>query len=275
VDLNAELSFAKKLAITAGNFAKSQQKNLQVTKKPNGGGFVTQVDIAIDKEIVNEIAKTFPNDQIISEESFIENSPFKIGKRTWLIDPIDGTSDYVAGGKDYVVMIGLLIDHSPTLGVIYQPNLDLLWTGINLNSSTQASVKKNLINKNATLKTKENLEYKNLTLAISKTHSSKKNTEFADLGSVKNILRHSSVGFKAMLVAQNDADIYFAWSRKIKLWDTCAPAAIVGGAGGIFCHIDGTPLKYFDQISHQAPIVVANQPAFNIAKQIIPMINGL
>ena len=130
MDLAYELDFAEQIARTAGHMALDYQKKLTVVFKPDNQGPVTNADIAIDHYLVLELGKQFSGDRIVSEESFSKKDPFIAEGRTWFVDPIDGTANYIANGVDFAVMIGLTLDGIARLGVVYQPQGDNLWRGV-------------------------------------------------------------------------------------------------------------------------------------------------
>src|SRR5262245_31206906 len=115
-DMQEELRIATKAARLAGQAILSVKNKGPVRFKEKDEGPVTEADFAADKIIDQELRKAFPNDLIISEESADLSLTVPTKGRVWLVDPMDGTSDFVLGGDDFSVMIGLLIDGVPSLG---------------------------------------------------------------------------------------------------------------------------------------------------------------
>src|SRR5688572_20784362 len=104
--LSTELIICEQLAREAGARALALQHVGTVHYKDNAQGPVTQGDLAANDIICSGLARHFPNDLIISEESFDSSMvPIPAHGRVWFVDPIDGTIDYVAGGQEYAVMI--------------------------------------------------------------------------------------------------------------------------------------------------------------------------
>ena len=87
--------------------------------------FVTKADIESDKYIRQRLQKEFPGDYMLSEEN--KNIPPKYSGRVWMIDPLDGTKDFVNKGSGFSVMIGLCDNGKPILGAVYAPDKDLLY----------------------------------------------------------------------------------------------------------------------------------------------------
>lgn len=259
MQLMAELAKAEELALLAGRLALSLQANLTVTQKPFGNGPVSNGDLAADHLITEDLQDSFPNDLIVSEESFANDLVLPSTKRIWFIDPIDGTSSYILERPDYVVMIGLAHAGKPLLGVIYQPATDTLWSGINAGpgSFCQRSQGKSkspiLCRENGFLNLK-----KDLTLLASRTSRSKKQEALIQCLLPQKIVFQSSVGLKAMMVLDGQGDLYVCWSHHVKMWDSCAPAAIIAAAGAFMGNIDGSALRYEGPLSHGHALMAAS-----------------
>lgn len=254
MDLTRELEAACDLAQRAGTMALSLRGKLKISHKPNGEGPVTNADIAIDEFVCKELLKKFPNDKIISEEGLRPDNLNVCGKRIWFIDPIDGTSSYIMGDDDFVIMIGLAIDKVAQLGVVLQPTKNIMWSGIvDLNQAEKKSC-----DKIEPLIVQQQNPPSTLKVIASRTHRSQKQDAMVAALNPAQLLYRSSIGLKAMLIAEGIADLYVAWSRRIKLWDTCAPAAIMKACGAHVSFVDENQLSYNGSINHGAPVVFAN-----------------
>jgi len=257
LDLSSELDIAEQLARCAGQMALDFQHDLTVGIKPNNEGPVTNADIAVDQYITKELRRYFPNDSIISEEGF-NLSNFLVGAgRTWFVDPIDGTSNYLTQGRDFAVMIGLAIDGIARLGVVYQPATQTLWRGIFCKDFAKAEKIDDKDVRSLMLTPIPKLPDE-LTILASRSHKSPRQDAMIKALHPRQVLYQGSVGLKAMMVVEQLADLYVAWSRHIKKWDTCAPAAIAKAAGAHIYHIDLDDLDYLGPISHQKPIMIAS-----------------
>lgn len=256
MDLNEELVVAEELARIAGSLALQLRENLTVTLKPLGQGPVTNADIAIDKYICKKLTDRFPKDGIISEESYVETTPFLNHQRIWFVDPIDGTASFISGADDFVVMIGLSIDGIARLGVVYQPISDIMWRGIFTDESCLAERFEHKKAQKITF-SPQKTPRENMTILVSRNHHSLRQDILIEELKPANIVYRSSVGLKAMLILEKSADLYVAWSRHIKMWDTCAPMAIIAAAGATMCFVDGDAIKYGGEISHGKPIMIA------------------
>ncbi len=240
MNLSTELAIAENLARRAGMMAKSMQHDLNIRHKPAGEGPVSDADLAVDLFICSELKKHFPKDLFISEESYQGEAFDSNTRRVWFIDPIDGTADYVIGGSDFVIMIGLVVNNKPVLGVIFHPSTNTMWSSDSRN--------KRLISKKP----------ESIRLVVSPNSRSRKQTQLIQLLAPSQILRASSIGLKAMMVLDKKADFYICWSMRLKMWDTCAPAAILAARGGVMAFIDGRPLNFSGTIAHSNAVMVAN-----------------
>lgn len=257
MDLTKELIIAEELARIAGHMALAMRDELVVNHKPNGEGPVTNADIAIDNFIVDELRKKFPNDNIISEESYRGRDEHIIAGRTWLIDPIDGTASYILGHDDFVIMIGLAIDGIARLGVIFQPAKKILWRGVALDDKHEATrqegQQQSILNS-----TTPYLRPDLLTIIASHYHRTPKQTEMLKRLKPAQIIYKSSIGLKAMMITEKRADLYVAWSKRIKMWDTCAPTAILTGASLHVSFLDGKSLNFSGSLEHGRSVIFAN-----------------
>ena len=255
MSLEEELLFARDLAQKAGQIAQARQSHLSVTYKPHNQGPVSDAEIYIDDLIRKSINERFPHDGMVTEESY-DNGPLPQAHRVWFVDPIDGTSSYVKGRDDYVVMIGLAIGGQASLGAICHPASNTTWYGMR-NKSSSVCYKM----QDSTL-TKIHLvsapQHKEITIVMSRFHISRKQQFLNEKIAAQNIKKMSSVGLKAMTVIDKDADLYVCWSRRVHLWDTCAPLAIVRASGGFMGYVNGQEPSYCDTIHHNMPLFVSN-----------------
>ena len=124
-DLHHELDVAIRLARQAGEaILEHYQTGLAVHKK-EGDEPVTLADRVADDLIVRGLRAAFPHDGLLTEES--DDDPSRLEKeRVWIVDPLDGTTEFISGTGDFSVQIALTVAGRPVLGVVYQPTADLL-----------------------------------------------------------------------------------------------------------------------------------------------------
>lgn len=252
-----DLDLVTNLVRDIESIALTPKDRLTIKHKPGNEGPVTDIDILLDQKICARLNELFPDDQIISEESYAgEELDTKTG-RSWFIDPIDGTRSFIEGFDDYSIMIGLAIDGKASLGVIAQPRTKTLWQGFSYQGESFA---RKIINGHAqVLKFPHHAPLQCPRVVVSRFSQSLKLKNFLAFLQPKNIIRRGSVGLKAMAVLDDEADLYFAWSRQIKFWDTCAAHAILKGAGGSIVDLDNHEIEYREGITHE-PFLIANFP---------------
>jgi len=131
----AQASLAMRLALEAGRnmlpYLKEQQQPLGINEKSSSVDFSTQVDIDNEAMILQALQKHFSDDCIIGEESVGTGTVPPLTKQpTWIVDPVDGTTNFAAGLPLTCVSIGYCVDAKPVLGVVYVPAFDELYVAV-------------------------------------------------------------------------------------------------------------------------------------------------
>jgi 3'-phosphoadenosine 5'-phosphosulfate (PAPS) 3'-phosphatase len=245
-----ELAIACLAAREAGRTAHEMQAGIAATDKADGSP-VTPGDLAADQIIRHLLEAHFPGDAILSEE--VADSAARLDHaRVWIIDPIDGTKDYLAGGTGWAVQIALAVDGVLVLGVLDMPGLGTQLAGIPGQGATivDADGARALV-ASATPCT---------TLIAS---SSSRNAE--SLVRIRAALPEfacttcTSVGVKVHHILQGDADLY-VHARQIHEWDVAAPAAVLAAAGGTATALAGEPLRYNSNAGRCPGLVFSTRP---------------
>jgi 3'(2'), 5'-bisphosphate nucleotidase len=197
---------------------------------------VTVCDRAAEAIILEALAAAAPGVPVIAEEEVAEGRIPAHGEIYFLVDPLDGTKEFVRGGDDYTVNIGLIINGLPRLGVVYQPAIDRLWGGrVGDGAFVEADDARTAITTRALGKTR---------IAVaSKSHFDQATADY--LSQAISLCDYISVGssLKFCIVAEGRADIYPRLSPTSE-WDTAAGHAVLRAAGGRVDGIDGAPLAY-------------------------------
>jgi 3'(2'), 5'-bisphosphate nucleotidase len=230
---------------------------------------VTAADREANELIVDRLQAEFPEDGMLAEES--TDSDRRLEKdRVWLIDPMDGTKNFIARDGDFAVQIGLAVGGESVLGVVYQPTRKVLyravrgggaWIEDEDNAAARMSVSK---------QTKPG----EMVLASSRSHRSPRMEQVVSAFGFKKEMRRGSVGVKVGLIAEQQADLYFHLSPSTKQWDTCGPEAILAEAGGRLTDLFGQPLRYNGvRIDNQNGIVATNGAAHEmVIKNLAPLL---
>ncbi len=267
-----ELSVALQLAREAGaSLLEHYGKTLRVEYKSDGIDEepVTQADRAANELIVKRLREEFPLDGILAEES-ADTSARLQKQRVWIIDPLDGTSGFIARNGDFAVQIGLALEGESVLGVVYQPLPDVLHWAVR---GRGAWIKRAGF-ENMKARVSEELDIKRMRLAASRTHRSPRMDRVVRALGVREEVRRGSVGVKVGLIVEQQCDLYVHLSGRTKQWDTCAPEIILTEAGGHFTDLFGRPLEYnkTDLQNHNG-IVATNGATHNrVIESLAPLL---
>ena len=203
---------------------------------------VTAADREAEAVILAALARLDPQTPVVAEEEVSAGRIPAVGSRFWLVDPLDGTRDFVRKGKDFTVNIGLVEHGRATLGIIYAPAHDALYVG-DLEAGeawTAPCAPHGAIGARAPLRVKPPGE--RLVAVASRSHGDPVTDRYlASLPIADRVSVGSSLKF--CLVAAGQADIY-PRAVEIMEWDTCAGQAVLEAAGGACFGPDGAPFRY-------------------------------
>ena len=209
--------------LKAGKIAKEiSRRGVKITIKADKSP-VTDGDIAVDNILRNKIRNLTPNIPIISEET-VDINVKNEDKTFWLIDPIDGTKDYIQKREEYTLNAALIIDLKPALGIVYAPSKDRLFFSYGKNLAFEINNGKKVI---------LNCKKVHLDEIIGLENSGTTPDEVLDIYKkykVSQTLRISS-SLKFCILASGEADIYAANARAFE-WDIAAGHTILEHAGG-------------------------------------------
>ncbi len=227
------------LASEAGEaiMAVCNQDDLGLTYKEDASP-LTQADLAAHNLIIDGLTRLTPDWPALSEES--TNISYDLRKswiRYWLIDPLDGTKEFVKRNKAFTVNIALIEDGRPIMGVVYAPALDLLYYA--LEGGGAFKKEKNGPALPISAKSKG---YQPPKIAVSRSHIGKTTSDFLEKIGPHELLRIGS-SLKLCLVAEGAADLYPRLGRTME-WDTAAAQSIVVEAGGSVTDPKGQLLRY-------------------------------
>ncbi|MFQ5770626.1 MAG: 3'(2'),5'-bisphosphate nucleotidase CysQ [bacterium] len=239
--LTNELRIATKLAKDAGKiilqyYHRDYHIDLKKESEP-----VTQADKASNEFITSKLKYYFPQDGILAEEAKDDLQRLD-SRRIWIVDPLDGTQEFIDKVGQFAVMIGLVENGRPILGLVYQPTTDTLYSAVqNMGSFVIRNGYKSPLHVSNVSKINQ------MRLVISRSHRAPLvNTMKHALGIQKDV-SSGSVGLKVGMLAESKSDLYLHPNSKTKEWDTCAPEIILKEAGGKITDCRGAPLKYNKQ----------------------------
>jgi 3'(2'), 5'-bisphosphate nucleotidase len=199
---------------------------------------VTAADHAADALIQDRLRTAFPGDSLLTEESIDDGS--RSGKsRVWIVDPLDGTRDFLAQTGDFSVHVALCVDGQAVLGVVYQPVRQALYHAVigggafleNKGTSTQ-------------VRTSRRSEPSELRVGISRLNPDEGLGKCLAASGLAPRAVAMGASVKHMALARGDLDAVLNLSPAEQEWDTCAPEVILREAGCTISDGDGKPLKY-------------------------------
>ena len=251
--LSAELDLARRLARAAGDHAASLRGSNLVVERKDDDSPVTRADREADQMIVSALRAAYPADGILSEESVDDGSRLS-ARRVWMIDPIDGTSDYVRGHDGFATMIGLLDQERPSLGVIYQPAAGRMYYAVRGLGAFEE-----LAGDSARpLRVSHVARLAEMRMVASKTHRTEDIDRVRERLGISDEMNLGSVGLKLGLIARGERDLYVNPQPHCHLWDVCAPEALLREAGGILTDLHGDPLRYRGELGLPRGLVASN-----------------
>ena len=259
-DLKRELTLAKKAARVAGDILRGHWRR---------GGYhigskgvdnpVTAADLEADRAIKKLLHEPFPEYGWLSEETVDNDARLKC-RRVWIVDPLDGTKEFINGIPEFSVAIALIEDGVPILGVTYNPiKREMYWaargTGCHLNTRR--------------VRVTRTRKLQGATVLASRSETAR--GEWQVFHGLLKVSPTGSVAYKLAMVAAGKGDATFTRSPKSE-WDIASGAALIMEAGGIITDIKGREIRFNqrsvklegliadNRILHRALVKVAPHP---------------
>ncbi len=256
---------ASDILLKYGQYLKDEKSKNDFIKNKENKEPVTLADLEVNNLIIKNIQNKYANINwgILSEETF--NIDSKKGKKNnwlWVLDPLDGTKDFIQRTGNFAMHLALNYKNKPYLGVVLIPEMDELWIA---NGTKVWCENKNGIIKNHNLSNAKNLE--DMTLVTSRNHSNSKLKNLIKKLGFKTPLLMGSIGCKIASILRGEADIYISLSLPGKSapkdWDFAAPEAILKQAGGAITTIDNKELIYGKEGYRQEGLIIASHDKKN------------
>ncbi|MDA9728682.1 3'(2'),5'-bisphosphate nucleotidase CysQ [Prochlorococcus sp. AH-736-N17] len=239
---------------------KLEQKN-EILKNKNNDDPVTLADLEVNELIINRLNQTYQdtNWEILSEENFkIESNYFNNVDWLWVLDPLDGTKDFIQGTQSYAMHLALNYKRKPYIGIVLIPEKDELWISYEEKIWCE--------NRDGNIR-EQNMSETNIlekmTIVTSKNHRNQKLKDLIEKINFKKTILMGSIGCKIASIIRGESDIYIALSlpgqTAPKDWDFAAPEAILKSAGGSITNIDNEELVYGStDLKHSGIIIASN-----------------
>jgi len=248
-----ELHLAAELARAAGRAALHHYGVATAILKV-GGSPVTVADREASRIILQGLRRHFPADAVLSEEEEGVAGQAR-ARRLWLVDPLDGTKEFLAQNGEFSVMIGLAERGRSVLGVVYAPALDVLWGAApGLGAFVERDgVRRPLVRRPVAAASP-------VRLVGSRSHADPLVLALARQLGGAAIAPSGSVGLKCARIAEGLSEAYVHPIPYMKAWDLCAPEAILREAGGTVTDCLGEALRYRRTQPEQPHGIVACAP---------------
>ena len=220
---------------------------------------LTKADIAANDIIVAALEELTPDIPILSEES--AKAPYETRKewtKFWLVDPLDGTKEFIKRNGEFTVNIALIKNGKPILGVVYAPALKHTYSG----AEGLGAFKQEENNPAQEIKVADHRNQK-LKVVASRSHAGPDLQAFLDKLEDYDVISMGS-SLKLCLVAEGKAHLYPRLGPTME-WDTAAADAIVRASGGQVTQLDNTLLVYNKQDLLNPYFMVAGKPAYNFS----------
>lgn len=210
--------------------------DFEVTDKSDNSP-VTQADKKADEVIVGRLAALTPDIFIVSEESTEAGQRPVDGASFWLVDPLDGTKEFINRNGEFTVNIALIENGQPVLGVVLAPALGRLFSGI---VGVGAWLEDGAGAREIRCRVPP---AEGLTVVASRSHGDAAALDAYLAGRTVAELRNAGSSLKICLVAAGEADVYPRLGRTME-WDIAAGHAVLAAAGGRIEQVDGSPFSY-------------------------------
>ena len=205
---------------------------------------VTAADEEAERYILDELKRLAPGVAVIAEEEAAAGRIQTIGARFFLVDPLDGTKEFINRNGEFTVNIAEIQDGRPVRGAVYAPAMDRLFIGETPGGACELATRPNTEPDFAAARAihVRTAPVDGMTAVASRSHRDTKTDEYLAAYRIKDFVSAGS-SLKFCLVAAGEADIYPRHGRTME-WDTAAGHAVLLAAGGTMTTLDGKPFTY-------------------------------
>lgn len=198
---------------------------------------VTQADIEAEAVIVPALNALLPGISVVAEESVAADGLPEVGKCFWLVDPLDGTKEFINRNGEFTINVALIENGEPVLGVVLAPAIERMFAGLQEGGAfvEDAGVRREIACRYA--------REDGLIVLASRSHGDDAALDRFLRGRKVRDVRNAGSSLKFCLVAAGEADVYPRLGRTME-WDTAAGQAVMLAAGGAVEDLQGNPLRY-------------------------------
>jgi len=231
-------------ALAAGRIILDVRDSADMTVDHKGDDSpVTIADRRAEAYILTQLATRAPGLPVVAEEAVEAGRVPDTNGAFFLVDPLDGTKEFIRGGEDFTVNIALVRDRAPVLGVVYAPAKQRLYVGAG-DHARAADVDCRAGSEPVFETIAVRAPGERLAAVASRSHRTEETNDFLDrLRVAEADIVSAGSSLKFCLVAEGRADVYPRLGRTME-WDTAAGHAVLASAGGFVATVDGAPLLY-------------------------------
>jgi myo-inositol-1(or 4)-monophosphatase len=239
-----ELAIAEQAARDAGSAIMGLFKGKFDVREKSKNNPVTTADLEANRIIRDKIHESFPQDGWLSEEDSDNSSRLALA-RLWVIDPIDGTKEFIEGVSQFAISIAFVVEGRPKIAVVYNPAEDRFY---------KAAAGQGAYLNDEAIRVSPHNEIDGALLLVSRSEPQKKFQVFVDRC---DILRVGSIAYRLAKVAGGDGDGTLTF-RTIHEWDICAGVLMVEEAGGKVVDGNGNTMIFNRELPKHLGVVAAN-----------------
>ncbi len=252
-------AIARSIGWGAANILLEQSQNFEIEQ--SGESPVTSADIAANSYILEKLQSVFDPQTFayLSEETYqTQPTEARLNRPwVWIIDPLDGTKDFINRTREYAMHIALAYQGRPVVAIVACPGFGKLYSAT-LHGGTWVETQNGDRHR---LQVSQKKEFADLTVVASRSHRDVRFNQLMQQFPVKQQRQIGSVGCKIAAIVEQQADLYLSLSGKsaAKDWDFAAPELILTEAGGQFTYFDQSPVQYNrEDVNQWGGIVASN-----------------
>jgi len=245
---------------------KDNNLNKELIKYKDFDDPVTIADLKVNDLVISEINKRYPNENwgFLSEEKgkLKINNTDSSNEWLWVLDPLDGTKDFIKNTGEYAMHLALNYMNVPILGIVLIPSKEELWIadGTSVWFENRAGYKQKTF-----LSNKKNIQ--DMTIVTSKNHTNKELNFLINKLGFNKVVYMGSIGCKITSILRGESDVYISISlpggSSPKDWDFAAPDIILTTSGGLITDHENKKLIYNKKDLNQSGVIIASNNTYN------------
>jgi len=231
-----------RVALAAGPAVMAEYALGAPARAKGDGSPVTAADERAEATIRERLAAWAAPIPIVAEEATAAGAPIAIAERFVLVDPLDGTREFIARNGEFTVNVALVADGAPIAGAIYAPALERLWFGGETAFACAAPIGADLPAAASWRALRVRSAPESLVALASRSHGDPNTEAFLERLPIRE-RRSAGSSLKFCVIAEGEGDVYPRFAPTME-WDTAAGDAVLRAAGGVVLAVEGGPLRY-------------------------------